>query len=273
MNISERSTVNSVRNTYLQLGLNPPKELADALARLDKLNERARQLGALPAGDDLGNAVSAALLDDRDPAGDYDVQRILAAQALAAHHGLPDAVTAAAVDGIRNACATHLDDIVNDWRAPFDRAAADLAAAYQRIGNLDLDDTTTILAKGGDIAEVWATARTAAGTIDTVLNGWHALMMLMNVTLDPRHRALRLAALGLEQYRSLPAKTSAWDLLRSGVTLNLPSLDEYRRRIANIEREQADETAAGLNVARDRSKTIDVEWVRRVDAARAATVQ
>ena len=112
-----------------------------------------------------------------------------------ANIGLPEAIAGAALDGIRDACLTHLDRIVTDWRKAFDAAAATLTAAHERIGDLPLADTTSILAKGGDVAEVWGTAKRADHTVDQLLNGCVSLMTLVRVTLDPRHRALKLAPL------------------------------------------------------------------------------
>ena len=235
MNLTDRATSNAILATFNNLGIKPPKALADAFVRADKLSEKAEHLVARPG--EFEEVVIAALLADRDPASDPEVQRVATAHNLMSNHGLADSIGGAATEAIRDACRTHRDRILTDWRKAFDQAATTLTTAHARIGDLPLSETGPILAKGGDIAAVWATATTAEQTIDQILSGWVGLMTLLRVSLDPRHRSLKLASLTLDQWRDLSPKLGAWDALCAGLDLSLPSLEEYRSRVARIQHE------------------------------------
>lgn len=268
MNLTDRTAANAVRSLYSTLNVEPPEALGTAWDNADKLAAKAGQLGAKPG--DLPSAVVAAILADRDPSTDPDVQRVITAHALMANAGLPDAITGAAIEDIREVCLAHRDQIITGWRVAFDEAAAALAAAHGRIGGLDLDDAVSILAKGGDIADSWATARAADRTISAVVDGWSDLMRLIRVNPDPRHRALRLAALSLEQYRTMPAKLSGWDAVRAGLRLSLPTLDEYRARITALEQATAAEQSAPRNVVPGDRLAVQAMG-RELEAARQAS--
>lgn len=262
--ITDRTTTNNVLATFDGLGIKPPKGVAAAFARAEKLTEKSGSLGARPG--DLEAAVTAAILAGREPAADPEVQRVATASMLADRITLPEAVAGAALDGIRDACLAHLDEIVTAWRKPFDDAAHVLTEAHQRIGDLPLEDTATIVAQGGDIADVWAKAKGADQVITQVLNGWSNIMTLVRVPLNADHRPLKLAALTKEQWRNLPAKLSAWDAVRAGLTLSLPSLDEYRARVATIQKSIASEQAAAGEVI-DPQRSAMQDWVSRTTAA------
>ena len=184
--ISDRTTTTTyVLTTFDSLGIKPPTDVATAFLRAEKLTQESMNLGARPG--DLDAAVTAAILGGREPAADPEVQRVTTATLLAGNVGLPDAVAGAALDVIRSACLAHLDEIVDAWRKPFDEAAATLTEAHKRIGDLSLDDTGTIVARGGDIADVWAKAKSAEQVIDQVVSGWSHLMTLVRVSIDGEH--------------------------------------------------------------------------------------
>jgi hypothetical protein len=185
---------------------------------------------------------------------------------LAAQVMVPDAIAGAALDGIRDACLAHLDEIVTAWRKPFDQAAGELVETHDRIGDLALEDTATIVARGGDIADVWATAKGADQVISQVLSGWSNLMMLVRVPVNASHRPLKLAALAKNQWRTLPAKLSAWDAVGAGLTLSLPTLDEYRARVARIQQTiEAEQVATREVISPERLAMPD--WGSRTAAA------
>lgn len=238
MPVTDRLAATTVQSTFTTLGVKLPKALAVAFDQAETIAAKAPHLGGKPG--DLERVVREASLAGREPAADPAVQTALAAQTLAGNRMLDDALTGTAHGSIRDACVAHLDAIVGDWRQHFDTAAGALTAAHQRIGDLPLDDTAPILAKGGDVAEVWAQAQTAQRTIDTVLDGWTNLMRLIHVSLSPDHRALKLAPLTLTQWQTLPAKLTAWDAVRAGLALSVPTLEEYRARVAAIQQAQAE---------------------------------
>ena len=240
MNLSARATAITIVDAIKATGTKAPK-ITEAFDKATRISTAAHGLG-LPSGT-LIAAVADALGDDRDPAADPEVGRIVTLSAIAGE-GVMQGVTAIAFDDFRAVCSDERDDLVNAWQTPFDASVATLEAAHDRIGHLALDETGPILAKGGDIATVWAQARAAAGTIDTIAAGWIALGTFTRaVSDDPRRRALRLVDVDyttwveakLEHKRLTP-----WDAVLAGLTLSLPTFDEYRQRIARITAEVAD---------------------------------
>lgn len=236
MNITDRVHTNTIRDTFTSLELPVPKALTGAFTRAEKLAGKANHLGA--ADGELLPAVTAAILADREPTTDPDVQRIVTGMALA-NPGLQTALESAAVEEIRSVCENDLESIVNTWAKAFNRAASELSNAHARIGSTPLDQTATILAKGGDIAAVWASATTAVRTIDTIIGGWSSLMTVARMNPLPQHRALRLAALNHQQWRDLSPKADAWEVVSAGLTLSLPTADQYRARVAAIASEHS----------------------------------
>ncbi|MDQ3416418.1 MAG: hypothetical protein M3474_04840 [Actinomycetota bacterium] len=159
-----------------------------------------------------------------------------------------------------------LDKIVAGWRKAFDAAVLDLAAAHKRIGNRSLDDTTSIMALGDDIADEWARATKAVQTIDTVIGAWTALMQLTRVTLAAEYRPLKLADLTLDQWLTLPAKVEPWGAVRAGITPTLPTLDEYRARVDRLQQARSQHAASQVPVDREREAT--KAWAAQMNAAR-----
>lgn len=239
--ISDRSHVRQIVEAYAATQTKPPKSLSDALDRATRLAEAVQTMGA-PDGA-LGVAVTNALDAGHDPAADSEVQRALAAFALAGNHHLSDQVTGAAVERVRGICQQEADNIIAGWSKAFDQAAAALTAAHERIGSVPLAATTTIVALGGDAAAVWAQAQTASKVIDTIAAGWQALgEFTRTVPNDPDYRVLRLASVDYETWTAnnlRRAKLTPWEILTLGLVLALPTVAEYRQRVQGIEAGQA----------------------------------
>ncbi len=238
MDITARTVANQIFTTFEATGIQAPKQLSEAHARAIMLDTAARTLGASNGGG-LGVAVTAALDDGRDPAADPEVQRLLAARAMASDYNLADQVTGAAHEQVREVCHEHADAIVQAWAEPFDQAAATLTAARERLGAVPLDDSATILRLGDDIADVWAAAQRAVSSIDTIVSGWSALGTLTRlVAPNPNYRPLQLAEVSYDQWQAAGLrgkKPKPWELVIVGLTLSLPSFSEYKRRVAAIE--------------------------------------
>jgi len=205
--------------------------VTEAWAEVELLNSQARQI----APGDLPGVVATAILAGHDPASDPDVQHVVTAQAIATE-GTVRGVAALAYGMFRTVCAEHADPLVIAWRGPFDQAAETLTTAHERIGAVQLDDAATILLQGGDIAVVWARARAAVATIESVLTGWAALGEYSRTApTDRNHRALRLADIAYPLWESLDGNVGPWELVGRGVTLALPTAREYRERVAAID--------------------------------------
>lgn len=238
MNLSDRTTIGPFWATFTNTGTKPPKPVADAHATMAALTARASRLRT--DGSDLAPAVAAALTDGRDPASDPEVQRITTALALSANEALIETVGAAATDTFRSVCTEQHEEIVSAWRKPFDAAAEKLAHCFEQIGPVPLEDTTSIMQRGGDIAAVWAEARKAARTIDIIEAGWSALgEFTRTVQTNPNYRVLRLASVDYETWTDKGlhrARLTPWEFLLADLSLSLPTVDEYRARAAVITR-------------------------------------
>ena len=252
MNITDRTTSSTIWNTFTRTATKPPKPVADAHAAMADLTQRASRLRV--DGSDLAPAVTATFTAGRDPASDPEVQRVVTAIALSGNQALIQTVEAEAVDTFRGVCTERHDDIVSAWRTTFDAAAEKLAACFERIGPVPLEDVGTIMVQGGDIASVWAEARKASATIGTIEAGWAALgEFTRTVTVDPNRQVLRLAAVDFETWQAKGlrrARLTPWEYLLAGLALSLPTLDEYRSRVSVIEEAEA---APEMVVDRERS--------------------
>jgi hypothetical protein len=228
-------TARILLNALSSSGAKAPK-IAAAFEHATKIATTVRSLGTPPGA--MVVAVAAALEDDRDPADDHEVQRLVTMNGFASP-GIMAEVEAIAFDDFAGVCTRDRDDIVTALRAPFDVAAATLAEAHNRIGDIPLEDTGAIMRRGDDIAAVWAKATAAAKVIDTITAGWAALGELTRtVPADQRYRVLRLAAVDYATWTEREfagKKLSPWDATRAGLTLSLPTVSEYRQRVAAIE--------------------------------------
>jgi len=231
---SDSMLARQVINVINATGIKVPAAVTDTWAQVGLLNSTVQKI----TPGDLAAAVATAILAGRDPASDPDVLRVLAINQLTSNVNLSGAVAALGYDRFRAACLEHADAIVKAWRRPFSDAAATLTAAHQRIGHLQLDDTSTILRAGGDIAAVWASATAAVGVIDTITAGWTALGELTRTApADRNHAVLRVADVDYQTWtaKQLHGKRmTPWELVLAGLTLSLPTAREYRERVAAI---------------------------------------
>jgi len=262
VNVSDRTIIGNIRTTFTALGIKAPADVARAFDEADRLAEGAARLTAEPGA--VERTITAAILGDRDPMTDPDVQRALTMQALAGNVMLADTISGAAIERLRDACMAEHDTIVTAWAKVYDKESGTLTRAHQQIGDHDLTDTTPILAKGGDIADVWAEAQDAVRVLDTVLTGWVNLMQFMRVSLTPDHRPLKVAALTYEQLSSMSPKLTPWDAVRAGLTPSLPTLEQYRQRVTAIQRGQSQHEASQVPV--DREREANKAWAAKVGA-------
>ncbi len=253
-----------ILGTFAFTSTEAPKPVAAAHARLTKLSKAT--LGA--SRDELGDAVAAAILADRDPAGDPKVQRAIAATYID-NPGMTQHLENLAVQGFREACSRHHEAIVTLWQEPYDTAAAALSEAHARLGGVSLYDTVAILGLGADAAEVWAQAQKEHRKLDRIAQGWGALMAFMGVELDRRYITLRTVDVDADTWvtRNLSGEhLDPWAALSADLALALPTLDEYRARVA------AAQAAASGAVAPpvDRLRVGNAEWAARTGATAGA---
>ena len=234
MNITDRATARTILGAIESTGANVPK-VAAAYAHATKISDAANAL-YIPQ-DALTLAVVAALEDDRDPGNDEEVRRIVTTNTFA-NPGITQAIVAHAFDGFVAVCQSNLDAIVKALRKPFDAAAATLAEAHTRIGDVPIEDTGTIMRRGGDIAAVWAKATAAVKVIDAADAGWQALGTITRTSSSNRlYRVLRFADVNHATWTEREfegMKLSPWDAIRAGLAPSLPTMSEYRQRVAVI---------------------------------------
>lgn len=225
------------------LGLKLPKGVLQARAVNDKVSAG---VAAIPAHNLTGVAVAVAdaLSRDSDPLTDPAVAKAIALSVITGT-GVFIHIEAASLARLADSCDQAQDEIVAELRKPFDQAAAALVLAHERIGDLDLtDDTQLILAKGGDIAKIWATAVEANKLIDQIILAWFSLSQIIRTEqADRRWINLRLVNTDAETFDRLNwgrVAISAWDAVRAGVELSLPTLSEYTERRAVLTEQRAE---------------------------------
>jgi len=252
MNLTDRATAQQIIGSFTATGATAPKALIAAHERTTRLSEGVRGLNTRPEA--IFAAVAAAIERGDDPGADAEVQRILTSTQIQ-NAGVMAGVDDLAFDGFREACTAHTDAIIAAWRKPFDAAAAVLADAHQRLGNVELEDTTAIIAKGADAADVWAKATAAVKVIEAIRHGWLGLVGITHAAPDDRnHAVLRIADVDYPTWTAQQLhgrKVGAWDAVLAGLTLALPSPAEYRQRVNTITKAQEAEAQRVAGVAHD----------------------
>jgi hypothetical protein len=77
-----------------------------------------------------------------------------------------------------------------------------LAAAQDVLGHVSLDDTATVIARGGNAAEVWAQAQGASQVLASIEHAWQELAQLMRVSVEQHYPALRIASVDAQTWRA-----------------------------------------------------------------------
>jgi hypothetical protein len=262
MDATTRSSATQIITASKAVGATLPRPVLEGHAETARLTAAARDMS--PPPDALYAAVVAALDDGRDPAADPEVQRVVTATTIG-NQAVATAVDNIAFGRFTEICREDADQIVGVWRKPSDKAVDVLTAAHDRIGDLPLEDTATIMAKGDDIAAVWADAQAAAKVIDTVAGGWYALADLTRLaTNDPRYVLLRTVSCDYQTWQSQELerrKLTPWQIVLARLDLSLPTMSRYRDRVRVIEDGHA---AAHEQAERNRSAA---RGGRRVEAA------
>jgi len=242
MDRQQQSAATQILTHTQTLGLPLPKPVLEAHARVGKV--RAGK-NSIPAHNLTGvaAAVADALGRDADPTTDPEVVRAIALNVITGP-GVLVHVEEASFSRLWVAYRECEDEIVAELRKPFDQAAATLALAHERIGDLDLTkDSEAILKKGGDIAAVWAGAVEANKTIDSVILTWVALGQLIHPEpIDRRWLNLRIVNPTADKWDQADLslkQITAWDAVRAGIGLSLPTLSEYTERRAVIVKQRA----------------------------------
>jgi len=264
MQITDKLHARQIVSTFEIVNAKPIKAVADGFDHANRLSAATRNLAAPESA--LSEAVAAALMADRDPAADAEVQRVLTASQIA-NQGVMQGVDAIAYDRFKAVCQQHTDAIVKAWSVPFVVASATLATVHQRIGDVPLEDAATILAMGSDAAALWAQARAASKVIEAASAGWLALgEFTRSASNDPRYPVLRIAAVDYRTWNVQQLerrRVTAWEAVAARLNLSLPTMAEYRARIATIEAGEQRSRQAAEAQRQDRITGRDPELARR----------
>lgn len=219
------------------LEVEAPDPVADAHDRL-KAVTTGFAAHRMATDDELAAVLISVVEAGKTPAADPEVQRILASQTLASKHALGDQITAQLVDQFREACRTHVDELIEALAGPFDANAGRLAAAHRVLGDVSLDDTASIVARGGAAADAWGQARAAATNIDTARGAWvHLCTLLTGQVPGNEHRLLVIADVPANTWMEqnlAGAEPDPWAALVAGMPLSLPSIAGYRGRVDTV---------------------------------------
>lgn len=155
-----------------------------------------------------------------------------------ANEGVIGAVQDIAFDRFRSVCVDHADAIVIAWRKPFDEAVTRLSTCFEQIGPVPLEDTGSILRRGGDIDAVWAEAQRASEVIEMIRAGWVALAQFTRIVqANPDYKALQLAEVSYSDWTKHELRRrnlQPWEFMLAGLPLSLPTMAEYRQRAQAI---------------------------------------
>jgi hypothetical protein len=252
--------IQTVLNATETVGAKVPAELTKAISRAAKVREAA---AAMTSGrNDIAAAVLAAIDANRDPAADPEVQRLNTIQAL--HDGVRSQVTNLADAEVVTALQGNVDALIESWREPFDKAAADIASAAASLGNIDLAAASDVLHRGGDAAEQWGIATRADRTIREVLDAFALLAHLTGFASLTRHYlVLRMATVTLDQWEGhglVERKLTAWEAQHLGLTLSLANRQTLPQRIARLGAEREARATSAVNHELGKGS---IDWVKK----------
>lgn len=250
-----------LRSAVTAAGAKFPRPVAQAITERDSLVAAANALPAVTT-DAIGDAIAAALIEDRDPFVDLQVQRLALAHLIAGSTG--DAVAyivlAAAERRILAALSGHVDPILDTLVTAANHLGTELATAAEVIGDHDLHDHAGILAIGEDAARAWADARAALQQLRIIDAGWLALAELTGFASPSVDPIIRYASVTLDQYEHHGRRPEFWQLIRGGVTIEFATASTITDRTDRInherERRQAHEAGAFSDAHRRQHGTV-----------------
>lgn len=253
MNYADRGSIATIGRV---IGLGQiPKCVVELNARATALTVGARAM--VEPATALGATLVAALDRGDDPLDDPAVARSLTATGLVQLASV-GVVEESVVAIHRDVYRANVDEIVKAMTVTFDKARDRLLTARDVLGDVDLGDATTILARGGaDTAAAWTAARESGATIIDVVGGWTVVHDFTGILpAAKRWQSMRYCDPSVDQANEFGLDNTAvtpWDAARLGVPLSLPaSASEYRTRVATIERARTAAQAADDRAAHDR---------------------
>lgn len=238
-----------LRQSLTNLDITPPKAVTEAIEQAEKANATAASI-APPPSDLLGSTIVAALLAGRDPAADKEVQRLRTLESIS-----PMAAPSVRAWGEAHVVAAlteHADAMLEAWRAASVTAGEALTAAFDLVGDIELNESEAFLRRGPRGAEAWASARSAVERLNALGQAWSSLAALTRVASDGGYPVLRLADLDVDTLDKVGRTADAWTLVRAGARIELAdrtTMPQRHARIADGRQERVQKQAGLLQAA------------------------
>lgn len=247
-----------------------PDSLIDAQNKSTKIRTHIRDNRADNGGyNALAAAWAEAVVNDRDPADDREVFRALLTDAI-----LAGDIEYAANNAIETQAAQELRDetekILETFKEAFDRAGQTLKSAHSILGNINLDDTTTIFNLGATAVQAHQEANDARRLTRIIDTGWAALATLTGFAPD-NDRAVRWADVPLEVWEQHRQVKDTWHLITAGCTLDLAiDRDTINARDERIARERNTRDNAHTTSDRAQRRAWGADVLTNIAAAQKA---
>ncbi|SNC71546.1 hypothetical protein SAMN05445756_1533 [Kytococcus aerolatus] len=234
------TAANNVRRAADNLGVSLPTKYAKARKDAHASIDKARALTV--SREDLAAAVAEALLADRDPATDPDVQRLATLRVLD-NEGVTGNMRAHAAQLDGALLREHHQAIVKAWVPVVNAAGATIAKARDALGPFDPADA----GHGGRIpaqhVRTWADARDAVTVMRHALTGVRSLGQVDGLpTLGGRlGHLLPFYDLDHTQVTEYHGSTALWEPIFDGHDVDFVTLTGYAQRLQKLrdEREKA----------------------------------
>lgn len=234
------SAVDALQRNAKAIGAPLPNKIAAGIRRARELGDGLDAIAANDAA--LPTAVLAAVAEGRDPAADPDVQRAVTALTLA-DVGPANAVRSAIAAELRSLIVNNVDAIVATWRPVVDAASETMAAHVEILRDVDLDDATAVVRRGGAAADAWGAVRGAEATLTAVSSAWRGLRLSFGSGV-PERRYFALILATAPAYVELGEALTSWQTVKAGHSLTLAGLDELQERIEEVHRLHGEANAA-----------------------------
>jgi len=220
-----------LRQSLTHLDITPPQAVTEAIELGAKANAAAAGIAPPPAAL-LGAAIAAAVLAGRDPAADKEVQRLRTLESIS-----PMAASSVRDWGeahIVAALTEHADAMLETFRVESVTAGEALTAAFELVGDIELNESEAFLRRGPEGAEAWANANAAVDRLKALTQAWSSLAELTRFSSDNGRPVLRLADLTADDFDKVGRSADAWTLVRAGVRIELADRTTMPQRIAHI---------------------------------------
>lgn len=221
--------IRTVCTVFKTIGADLPKPVAQAIADLETLSTAVANIKP-PTVEDIYAAAADAILDGRDPFEDEQVRGLTAARSFSGHGDLQAGINNIGHDRIAEAMTAHADTLVGILKEAVDTAGQRLTATHAILGDVDLEDSETILQMGTKAATAWVQAKAAIETIDQVIPGWYYLAELTRFASASMDPSLRLADLDLDTINKVGRKAKPWAIVKAGGTIDLATRTTARQR-------------------------------------------